>query len=57
MTFNGKTYTQKQCDDIFQFLDTSEIGEYMRYYDKIVFHTDAGFIAAYSDDLSNYWDI
>lgn len=57
--FQGKLYTLNQVqEDLFEFTDNSKPGEYTRYYDKIVFHTERnGFIAAYANDLNNYWAI
>lgn len=57
--FQGKLYTLSQVqEDLFEFTDNSKPGEYTRYYDKIVFHTERnGFVAAYADDLSNCWAI
>ena len=43
---------------LLQFIDKSKPGEYTRYYDKIIFHTERnGFIAAYANDLNNFWNI
>jgi hypothetical protein len=36
---------------------SSNVGEYTVYYDKIIFHTKEGFIAAYADNLENNWEI
>lgn len=57
MNFKGNNYTLNQFNELFDFIDNSKIGEYMGYYDKVVFHTEGGFIAAYRDDLNNYWSI
>lgn len=53
MELNGKTYTLNQCEDIWKWFKESVIGEYTRYYNRVVFHTEDGFYAAYADDLSN----
>ncbi|RHH14405.1 hypothetical protein DW228_06285 [Bacteroides fragilis] len=62
--FNGYLYVLNQCcgeahedEDLFEWCERSAVGEFTRYYDKTVFHTNSGFIAAHSDDLSNFWDI
>lgn len=57
MNFKGKPYILNQFVDLFEFIDNSKTGEYMDYYDRVVFHTESGFIAAYRDDLNNYWTI
>jgi hypothetical protein len=53
MELNGKEYTLNQCEDILDWFTTSKIGEYTRFYDKVVFHTEDGFYSAYADDLTN----
>lgn len=56
--FQGKLYTLNQVqEDLFEFIDNSKPGEYTRYYNQIVFHTENGFVAAYADDLNNCWAI
>lgn len=57
MIFKEKKYIKNQFTELFNFIDKSKIGEFMDYYDKVVFHTENGFIAAYRDDLNNYWSI
>lgn len=57
MNFEGNNYTLNQFNELFDFIDNSKTGEYMDYYDKVVFHTENGFISAYRDDLNNYWTI
>lgn len=57
MELNGKTYTLNQCDDIFDWFESSAVGEFTRYYDKVVFHTDEGIYSAYADNLNNGWYI
>ena len=58
MEFQGTTYTLNQAESLFEFIDSSKPGEYTVYYDKLVFHTERnGFIAAYKNNLLNYWDI
>ena len=53
MELNGKNYVLNQCEDIWEWFKESVIGEYTRYYDRVVFHTEDGFYAAYADDLTN----
>lgn len=36
-----------------KFFQESERGEYICYYDRLLFHTSNGFIMAHRDDLSN----
>ena len=52
--FQGKLYTGTGG---FIRVHNSKPGEYTRYYGQIVFHTENGFVAAYVDDLNNYWEI
>lgn len=53
MTFLGINYTLNQCEDIWKWFEESIVGEFTRYYNSVVFHTEEGFYAAYADDLSN----
>lgn len=46
-------YILNQAEDIWEWFGSSKVGEYTRYYSKIVFHKEDGFYAAYKDDLSN----
>lgn len=55
--FKGDTYHLNQCEDLIEWTQESEIGEFSYYYDKIVFHTSDGFVAAYRDDINNNWKI
>lgn len=58
MEFQGQQYTLNQAESLFKFINNSKPGEYTVYYDKLVFHTERnGFIAAYKNNLLNYWDI
>ena len=52
-TLDGITYTLNQCDDIWKWFDESKVGEFTRFYSKIVFHKKDGFYAAYFDDWTN----
>lgn len=52
--FNGKTYKLHQCDgDLFEWHMVTTTGEFTYYYDKVVFVTSDGVIAAYRDDITN----
>lgn len=53
ISFNGKTFTLNQCEDIWKWFQESLIGEYTHYYCKVVLHTENGFYAADSDNLNN----
>ena len=53
--FQGEEYHLNQCDDLIEWVKTSKVGEFSFYYDKLVFHTSDGFIAAYRDDINNNW--
>lgn len=53
LILDGKTYVLNQCEDIWDWFGSSQVGEYTRYYSRTVFHKEDGFYAAYSDDLSN----
>ena len=57
MTFLGINYTLNQCEDFFKWLTSSKVGEFTLVYDKVVFNTTDGFVAAYTNDLDNYWRI
>ena len=51
----NRDYHLNQCEDIFDWIRTSKVGEFTNYYDKVCFHTDNGFVAAYMDDINNFW--
>lgn len=56
--FQGHLYKLNQAEDLCQWCSNSNSGEYTVYYDTYVFHTEKnGFVAAYKNDLSNYWNI
>ena len=58
MEFLGQSYELNQMETLPQFIGESKPGEYMRYYDMLVFHTeDNTFMAANNDDLSYGWEI
>lgn len=45
------------CTPVFNWLRRVPAWSYVRYYDKAVFKTDNGAIAAYWDNLDNNWNI
>ena len=64
MKFEGKNYVLNQYrelredDDnplnpLFDWLQSSNVGEYTKHYRFVIFHAERGFIAAYSDSLDN----
>lgn len=56
LTLNGVKYVLNQCecaDGIWQWFQTSKVGEFTRYYLHTIFHTDNGFWAGYNDNLTN----
>ena len=55
--FKGEKYDLNQCSDIFEWFEESLVYEFTYYYDRIVFHTPLGIIAAYIEDTSNYMRI
>ena len=55
--FKGKQYRKLDVYDLFEFIETSKPGEYMRYFDTYVFRTETEVFAAYVDDLENCWKI
>lgn len=59
LEFRGEPYTLNQAqENIYEWIDRSKPGEFTYYYDKVVFHTERdGYIAAYRDDLDNYFNI
>ena len=58
MNFQGQNYRLNQVEELWQFIHESKPGEYTLWYDTIVFHTERnGFVAAYADNLDNYWNI
>lgn len=50
---NGLKYVLNQCCNIWEWFTSSKVGEYTRFYDKVVFHTYDGFYAAYYNNLNN----
>ena len=57
MTFQGEQYTKRQYLGACDFCVHSQSGEYMRYFDLVLIHRGEEYIAAYADDLDNYWNI
>jgi len=56
--FMGERYDLNQCSDILEWVGDSQVYDFTRYYDKIVFHhPDGRFYAAYIEDTSNYFKI
>lgn len=54
--FNDDPYFLNQCEgDLIEWIDDSMCGDFTNYYDKVLFNTEDGFIAAYRDDISNNW--
>ena len=54
--FQGEVYRLNQCeDDLIDWTQTSVVGEFSYYYDKVVFNTSDGFVAAYRDNINNNW--
>ena len=52
--FQGALYMLHQCEgDLFEWFSDAMCGDFTYYYDKIVFCTDNGFVAAYRDNISN----
>jgi hypothetical protein len=58
LEFQGQIYTLNQCnEELFNWIERSQIGDYTVYYDKVIFRTEKGVIAAYSNNLNNWWEI
>lgn len=52
--FKGKRYLLNQCDgDVFEWFRNATIGDFTYYFDKLIFNTEDGFVAAYRDDINN----
>ena len=53
--FMGEEYwVLNQCEgDLFEWFNDAMCGDFTYYYDKIVFCTSDGFIAAYRNDITN----
>lgn len=51
---NGVSYKRNQCDgDIFEWFNNALIGDFTYYFDKLIFNTEDGFVAAYRDNINN----
>lgn len=58
MQFQGQYYVLNQVEgELWHFIHGSKPGEYTHYYDKIIFNTGKGFVAAYANDLDNCWSV
>ena len=57
ITFQGEEYTKHQYLGACDFCVHSQSGEYMRYFDFVLIHRGEEYIAAYANDLDNYWNI
>ena len=51
----NQTYHLNQCENLLEWVKDSKVGEFTNYYDKVCFHTEQGFVAAYRDDINNFW--
>lgn len=54
ITFEGVKYVLNQCEDIWQWFQTSKVGEFTRYFSHTIIHTAHGFCGAPSNDLKNW---
>lgn len=54
ITFEGVKYVLNQCEDIWQWFQTSKVGEFTRFYSHTIIHTAHGFCGAPSNDLTNW---
>ena len=57
ITFQGEEYRNHQYVGACDFCVHSQSGEYMRYFDLVLIHRGEEYIAAYADNLDNYWNI
>ena len=57
MTFQGAEYTKHQYLGYYDFCDHSKSGEFMRFFEFVLIHRGEEYLAAYADNLDNYWDI
>ena len=55
--FQGEEYTNHQYLGSCDFCAHSKSGEYMRYFEFVLIHRGEEYLAAYADNLDNYWDI
>ena len=57
ITFQGEEYTNHQYLGSCDFCAHSKSGEYMRFFEFVLIHRGEEYLAAYADNLDNYWDI
>lgn len=57
ITFQGEEYTNHQYLGSCDFCAHSKSGEFMRYFEFVLIHRGEEYLAAYADNLDNYWDI
>lgn len=57
ITFQGEEYTNHQYLGYNDFCDHSKSGEYMRFFEFVLIHRGEEYLAAYADNLDNYWNI
>ena len=57
ITFQGEEYTNHQYLGSCDFCAHSQSGECMRYFEFVLIHRGEEYLAAYADNLDNYWDI
>ena len=55
--FQGMYFKLNKSYDLFDFCKLSVLGECIRYYDKYIFRSDKGVIAAYVNDFNNWYYI
>lgn len=54
--FEGQVYFLNQCEgDLLEWISNSVMNDFTYYYDKVLFNSEDGFIAAYRDDINNNW--
>jgi hypothetical protein len=54
--FKGEMYFLNQCEgDLIEWVANSMVNDFTNYYDKVLFNTEDGFVAAYRDDINNNW--
>lgn len=57
ITFQGEEYRNHQCLSSCDFCVHSKSGEYMRFFEFVLIHRGDEYLAAYADNLDNYWNI
>ena len=55
--FQGMYFKLNKSYDLFDFCKLSTLGECVRYYDKYIFRSYKGVIAAYANDFNNWYYI